>query len=242
MLIASSVIAHALLGASFAHAPTVEQQLIISCYRVDHLSVVRLVRAGADVNGRYGEGDVDHLRDLWTLGAPRNASEWTPLLALMNASPFPDPPRAVKNTIDDLKWAQNARSKIPDALIRQRAQSASAILYVLLSHNADVDHSSSDGTTVLHHAIVNRKESIALDILEFTRAVNTKSRSGLDGAADVTPLHDAAWSRPLTAQLLARGALVDVVDTRGRSPLDYALRVGNLPVIRLYEQKAKASH
>src|SRR5437899_564525 len=75
---------------------TRDQRLIVACHRLDVDGVVAALRDGANVNARFGEGDVMLFQDPWSLGWPMAAAKWTPLIAVASASDYPDPPRRVQ--------------------------------------------------------------------------------------------------------------------------------------------------
>lgn len=216
--------------------PALNRQLIVACHRVDVDTVVRSLRDGADVNARYGRGDVKVFRDLWSNGWPLTGEAWTPLMALASASNYPDPPRAIANTIEDLNWAQEQRKTIPAGQLQRREQDRLTILSVLLSHKANIDMDDGYGATALFEAVDHDQEEFALRLLRFGAKVNTKTGVYIDGPGNITPLHRACRSPTLTKALLKRGADPDAKDSTGETPRDWAGRSGNLEVLKLYER------
>ena len=74
---------------------SLDQKLILACYKVRVEEVVSCLRKGANVNARFGDGadDVEELGDRWTGAvAPVSANEWTALNALASCNDYPDPP------------------------------------------------------------------------------------------------------------------------------------------------------
>src|SRR5690349_13584131 len=91
----------------------VDQRLIVACHRIDIDGVIKALREGANVNGRFGNGDEKIFQDPWSLGWPMGGKNWTPLIALASASEYPNPPRKVENTSADLDWATAQKKGIP---------------------------------------------------------------------------------------------------------------------------------
>jgi ankyrin repeat protein len=200
---------------------TLNQRLVVACHRLDLDGVVATLRDGADVNARFGEGDRKIFQDPWLLGSPIAGNAWTPLIALANASKYPDPPRKVNSTSADTEWAVAQLKKIPANELQQRERVSRTILMILLSHNANPDIDDGYGATPLYEAIYERKTEMAKTLLRYGAKVNTKTRTYIDGPGDVTPLHQAAWSRELTKILLEKGADPKAKDTTGSTPLDW---------------------
>jgi hypothetical protein len=220
-----------------AGALTREQRLIVACHRLDVEGVVAALRDGADVNGRFGDGDAELFQDPWSLGWPIAAKKWTPLIALARASDYPDPPRKVENTVADLAWAQEQKAKVPSEQIEQRRGHALTIAMILLSHRADIDADDGYGATALYEAVYLGKLELAKLLLRFNAKVNTKTGIYIDGTGDLTPLHRAYWSAELTKLLLEKGADPNAKDTTGRTPRDWARRSDDPAVRRLYQSR-----
>lgn len=212
-----------------------EQRLILACHRLDVEAVVAALRDGADVNGRFGDGDARHFRDPWSLGGPNVAvKKWTPLIAVASASDYPDPPRKVENTSADLGWARRQQAKIPREQIEQRKRDALTIALLLLSHRPNIDADDGYGATALYKAVYMEKLELAKLLLRFDANVNTKTGIYIDGSGDITPLHRAYWSAELTKLLLKNGADPNAKDTRGKTPRDWAQHSEDPAVARLY--------
>ncbi len=201
---------------------TLEQQLIVACHRLDVDGVINAVRAGANVNARFGNGHWKVFQDAWTLGWPVAYKAWTPLIAVASASKYPDPPRKVENTEHDMEWAEQERQKIPQKQRQQRNQRALTIACILLSHKASIDADDGYGTTALAEAVYQKKLELAKLLLRFDAKVNTSTGIYIDGPAGITPLHRAYWSAELTKLLLEKGADPNAKDSDGRTPLDWA--------------------
>lgn len=213
---------------------TLDQRLVVACHRLDVEGVVAVLRAGADVNARFGDGDKEVLRDPWTTGLSVAAAKWTPLLALAHAGKYPDPPRKVTSSEADRKWSQQQRDKMPVEQLQRRDRDGLTILYILLSHKADLDADDGYGATALYKALYTRKAEMAKALLRAGARVNTKARVYIDGSGDVTPLHRAVWSVELTKLLLEKGADPDARDTHGKTPRDWAESMGCHDVARFY--------
>lgn len=214
---------------------TVDQRLIVACHRLDVDGVVASLRNGASVNARFGEGDTMEFQDRWSLGWPVAGKAWTPLIALANASLYPDPPRKVESTVADIEWSREQQKSIPANQLEQRRRDGVTILFVLLSHNADVDADDGYGATALYDAIYGQKVEMAKVLLRFGAKVNTRTGIYIDGGADVTPLHRACSSAELTKLLLEKGADPKAKDSDGRTPRDWAKLHGDAAVLRLYQ-------
>lgn len=214
---------------------TREQRLIVACHRLDAEGVVAVLRDGADVNERFGDGDAMLFQDPWSLGWPSAARKWTPLIALADASKFPDPPRAIKNSSVDRKWALEQQAKVPPEQIQQRKRDELQIALILLSHRADIDADDGYGATALDTAISSKKLELAKLLLRFQAKVNTKTRVYIDGPGDITPLHHAYWSAELTKLLLEKGADPHAKDTDGKTPRDWARMSDDPTVARIYQ-------
>jgi len=214
---------------------TLDQRLIVSCHRLDVNGVVAALRDGANVNGRFGDADAKLFQDPWSLGWPMAAKKWTPLIAVANASNYPDPPRTVQSTVEDLDWAREQRKKIPPEQIEARQRATGTIALILLSHRAEIDADDGYGATALFDAISERKLDLANLLLLFDANVNTKTGIYIDGPGDITPLHEAYWSAELTKLLLDKGADRTAKDSRGRTPADWARSSHDPAVRRLYD-------
>ena len=201
---------------------TLDQRLIVACHQLDKNGVVAALRDGANINARFGGGDTKVFQDPWTLGWPVAGSAWTPLMALANASKYPNPPRKVNSTTADIEWSAEQRKKIPENELQLRERDSQAILLILLSHKADLDIDDGYGATPLYEAIYERKLEMAKTLLRYGAKVNTKTGIYIDGTGDTTPLHRAAWSAELTKLLLEKGADPKAKDSTGRTPFDWA--------------------
>lgn len=201
-----------------------DRQLIVACHRLDVDGVVRALTMGADVNGRFGDGDSMVFRNPWTLGWPISAHDWTSLIAVASSYPYPPPPREVKNTIEDLDRAEEELKKIPAAEIAKRNADAVTIALVLLSHGARINDHDDRGATALYEAVYGDKVELVKLLLRFDADVNTKTGIYIDGPGDLTPLHQAFRSEELTKLLLEKGADPNAKTTDGETAGDWVKR------------------
>jgi hypothetical protein len=211
---------------------TLDQRLILSCHRVDIDGVIAALRHGANVNATFGDGNRKEFMDPWSLGWPLEVSHWTPLIALANSSPIPPPPRRIKNTAEDLEWAQKQQSNTPPIILKDREQTLLTITAILISHNADVDAYERFGETAIYVAARTKKLAFAKLLLRFNAKVTTATQTYVDGVGGRTPLHCAFWSQELTALLFKHGADREARDNSGKTPLDY---VADPAIRKLYE-------
>jgi len=218
-----AIIATVLAMASIGPAAELsrDQGLIVACYKLDLDGVVAALRDGAKIDGRYGKGDPTFFEDPWDAGtAPIGSKEWTPLIALANASNYPNPSRKVQNTEKDLAWAREQKAKIPSDQLEQRQRTIQTIALILLSHAANIDLDDGFGATALNDAIGTRKLELAKLLLRFNAKVNTKTGVYIDGPGGQTPLHRAWWSPELRKILLEKGADPNAKDSDGHTPDD----------------------
>jgi hypothetical protein len=214
-----------------------EQRLVIACYHVDIDGVIKSLREGADVNGRFGKADPQLLKDPWMLGWPVTAGNWTPLIALANASIYTNPPRKIENTEADILWAANQLNHFPKQELEKRQRSVMTIARILLSHSPEIDAHDGVGATALYFAISERKLELARLLLKFDPDVNTTTGEyfGYGGTYNTTPLHVAFWSGELTKLLLNKGAAKTAKDSRGKTPADWSRLSKDPAVARLYQ-------
>jgi hypothetical protein len=214
------------------------QRLIVACHRVDVSAVVEALRSGADVNARFGEGDVETVfRDPWSLGWPMAGHRWTPLIALASSSKYPAPTQVTQNTVEGLNRAREQQAKIPPEALELRRRDGLTILSILLSHKADIDADDGHGATPLYSAVYEEKTEMAKTLIRFGAKVNTKTGIYIDGTGDTTPLHRACKSAELTKSLLENGADPAAKDTNGKTPIDWAKQHGDPNVLRLYKSR-----
>jgi hypothetical protein len=221
-------------GVTHAAELTPDQRLVVACHRLEVEGVVAALRDGANVNGRFGDGDAMLFQDPWLLGIPIATKKWTPLIAVADASDYPAPPRRVQNTSDDLDWAREQQKKIPAEQIEQRRRSTITIALILLSHKVEIDAEDGYGATALYQAVDDKKVELAKLLLRFNAKVNTRTRAYIDGSGNITPLHRAYWSAELTKLLLEKGADPNAKDTEGGTPLDWARRSDDPAVAKQY--------
>lgn len=203
---------------------TLDQRLIVACYRVDVTGVVRHFRAGANVNATFGEVEqnVDHpLMDRWDGGIHVAAASWTSLMALANAPEYPEPPQAFPRIWENGAQVRKEQSRIGKSALQERRAAELTILYVLLSHGAEVNAVDSRGGTALHMAVDSEKTLLVRAMLQFGANPNTKHHIYIDGSDDITPLHSACTSKELLQLLLDHGADASAKDGKGRTPVDW---------------------
>lgn len=204
---------------------TLDQKLIVACYRVDVSGVVQHLRAGAHVNATFGEvPPVDEnypLIDRWNGGIPVAGASWTPLMALADAPEYPEPPQAFPRIWENKDQVRKEQSRIGKRALQERRASELTILYVLLSHRAEINAADSRGGTALHMAVDSEKTLLVRTLLQFGANPNTKSHIYIDGPDDITPLHDACRSKELLQLLLDHGADASAKDSKGHTPADW---------------------
>jgi hypothetical protein len=203
---------------------TVNQQLIVACYKRDVTKVVRCLRAGADVNARLGIRDdaTTEFRDRWTgaLGAV-GLESWTPLIALASSSCIPDPPAEWGDAWRDAARSAALQKRIPKGQIDKRREDGMTILRILLSHNCKLEDHDEYGATALYEAVDDDNVLIARNLLEFGANPNVRVDASIDGPSGVTPLHAACRSKELVKLLLEHGADANAKDSEGRTPADW---------------------
>jgi hypothetical protein len=111
-----------------------------------------------------------------------------------------------------------------------RGEGAVPMLDVLASAGADL-RVRVDGRTLLHYAARSGQLEVAAWLLDHGLDVNARNDCA-DGCAELgqTPLHEARAfnGEAMLALLLARGATLEAVTARGRSPLHEAAYTGLL--------------
>ena len=96
----------------------------------------------------------------------------------------------------------------------------------LLEHRVDLTVRDTRGRTLLHRAIANRRDRVAVLLLSKGHDVDAKDDRGQ------TPLHQAtANGNDMVWLLLQFGADVRIKDDMNETPLDWALRRGSQEVI-----------
>jgi hypothetical protein len=202
---------------------TVNQQLVLACYRLDVGQVVNCLRQGADVNARFRASDrvIGDFSDRWTGGFPMAADSWTPLIALASSREYPDPPAELGEIWKDPVRSAMIQKRIPREQIERRRKRAMVILYILLSHKCNLEDDDGYGATALFEAVDSGKVAMAKTLLDFGANPNVKVRAYIDGASDRSPLHVASHSRELVQLLLDHGADANATDSEGHTPADW---------------------
>jgi hypothetical protein len=206
---------------------TLNQKLIVACYKLDVDKVVKCLRDGADVNARLGKlvNADDYFSNRWNGGlAPIGCFSWTPLIALAGSRDYPDPPDNLGDIWKDYERANKLQNQIPLEQIEKRRNDAMMILIILLSHRCNLEDNDGYGATALYDAAYSKKVSFAKMLIDFGANPNVKVGIYIDGAGDKTPLHAACGSQELVDYLLDHGADPNAKDSEGRTPADWYSR------------------
>ncbi|MEQ8788181.1 MAG: ankyrin repeat domain-containing protein [Pirellulaceae bacterium] len=201
-----------------------EQALIVACYQLDPNQVTELLRAGANVNGRFGMRafEAAEFMDRWTGGDVLwGADAWTPLLALASAPRLPAPPAELGDVWKNPELVARLRARISDRDLAERSARARCILLILLSHDCKIDVHDGYGATALYMAADRTKTSIARILLKFGANPNSRTKVYIDGPGKTTPLHVASNSAEMMQVLLDHGADPTARDSEGRTPADW---------------------
>jgi uncharacterized protein len=220
---------------------TLNQRLIMACYKVRVGEVVRCLRDGADVEARLDDlGGDGLLRDYWTggLGYLGN-NEWTALLAVAAAEKYPDPPPGLRDVWKDPERSRALREQIPKEEIAKRRADEMTIVYILLSHGCRLDVDDGFGATPLYKAVEGHKLLMAKTLLGAGANPNTKTAVYIDGPSDITPLHEASHSRELIQLLLDHGADPAAKDSDGNTPGDWVERWGGRDFDLIFDADGK---
>jgi len=210
--------------ALYADNLTLNQQLIVACYKVEVGKVVKCLRDGADVNARFGEiVDVDaYFMDRWTGGLANVAiASWTPLIALAASKEYPDAPAELGDIWNDLERSAQLMKKIPHEHIERRRADSMIILNILLSHKCNLEDNDGYGATAIYKAANHNNVSFVKSLLSFGANPNVKVGTYIDGPGNTTPLHRACNSWEMVQLLLDHGANPDVKDSDGDTPADW---------------------
>ncbi|CAG8909914.1 unnamed protein product [Penicillium egyptiacum] len=123
-------------------------------------------------------------------------------------------------------------SEEADETRRSISEVRTAVIDNLLSHiNIDVDVQNDQMQAALHLAICGESNSLR----SFSRLMSKKPDISIRNNKGQTPLHLAsgAGEAKIVQELLAAGASVDVLDSEGLSPLQYAVRSEKSSVVVL---------
>lgn len=205
----------------FRPASTLDQQLIIACFRLDIDAVVRCLRAGANVNATYGYHDPNDgvFADRWE-GSVHFDSEWTPLMAVASANEYPDPPKDFKGRSEEPERYERLKQDIDKSVIERRRAAEHTILMILLSRNPKIDRDDGYGATALYIAVNNDKPLLVKELLNFGANPNTRTHRYIDGPDNLTPLHAAWRSKEIFQLLLDHGADRSAKDSEGAVPAE----------------------
>jgi hypothetical protein len=209
---------------------TLDQKLIVACYRVDVVNAVQHLRAGASVGATFGEVQTDTghpLLDRWDGGTPIAAPSWTSLLALASASEYPEPPATLPRIWEHSAQVRIEQSHVTKEALQERRASEITLLYVLLSHGADINCVDSRGGTALQLAIESEKEEMVRIMLKLGANPNTKCHIYIDGPDEITPLHSASNSKEMIQLLLDHGADASAKDSEGHTLADWVIQNDN---------------
>lgn len=197
------------------------EQLVVSCYRVEITEVVKLLRAGANVNATFGRKADEAFLNRWTSGTPLGHNKWTALMAVARANSYPDPPEKFSKIWEKPELVRAEQKKFTSQALEERRRDELNIMRILLSHGAKIDEDDGYGATALHMAVAGDKPQLARLLLEFGANPNTKQRVYIDGPSNITPLHNACNSRELFELLLKHGANPLAKDSEGSTPIDW---------------------
>jgi hypothetical protein len=202
---------------------SLNQRLIVACFKLQVDEAVTCLRQGASVNARFGQCDsgIQPFLDRWTGGTYLCTDEWTPLIALASSSAYPDPPTELGKIWKDSARSRSLRDGIAQNQIDKRRSDTITILLILLSHGCKLDCDDGNGATALFRASETDKVAMAKVLLQFGANPNTKTQAYIDGADNITPLHVACRSKELMQLLLAHGADASVKDSEGQTPADW---------------------
>jgi len=202
---------------------TLDQQLIVACYKLDVDSVVKCLRNGANVNATFGESadDIDRFYNRWEGSTHMATASWTPLLAVASALDYPDPPAELGQIWKDPERARALQKQIPQAELEKRRNDAMIILDILLSHGCHLDEDDGFGATALYTAADRENVPMARKLLQFGANANTKTKAYIDGPGDTTPLHVAMHSQELMQLLIDHGADASAKDSEGHTPAEW---------------------
>jgi hypothetical protein len=150
------------------------------------------------------------------------SSNWNALIAVSSSNPYPDPPRVIQNTEEDLEWSVREREKIPKKALEEREHARLQIAKILIDAGAELNADDGYGATAVNEAVYLGFQDLALFLIEKKAKVNTKTGIYIDGAGDITPLHRAIGSPKVVAALIKAGADVNAQDSEGNTLLYWA--------------------
>jgi len=209
------------------------EKLVDAAYRLNVERVEKLLSKGVDVNGKRGKFDLNVFSSPWDGGSsPVGSENWTPLLAVANASELPPPPPEVQNSHDHV-WTMEQAGKVPLNELEKCRKLKLKIASMLIEAGADVNVDNGYGATALYEAASRGHLELALLLMENRARVNTKTQAYFDGPSDLTPLHVAVKYPDVVAALIAARADVSAKDSDGNTPLHCACSNGSLATVKL---------
>ena len=208
-------IAIAMKGTCYADGKlTLEQQLIVACYKTDTQRVIELILEGANVNGVFGSAENKIFYDPVTRGTPHYVYKWTPLMALCSPVTKSFESNDLKHDMSESLLVINLKSEFGSKRSRDRLE----ICRILVSHRCNLDATDSTGKTALHLAAQGYSAELVKLLVDFGANPNIQTRVGVNESAGRTPLHEVAESDALSKYLIDHGANDDIVDSEGFTP------------------------
>jgi quinoprotein dehydrogenase-associated probable ABC transporter substrate-binding protein len=240
-----------------AHGPYPERALqsqdrpsASTASRISTQRVAQWLAEGADVNQELSNAvlavDTDRVKFLLSRGADINK------LDLQGYAPLHTAARGGNTEMLALLLNRKADPNVRDGngwtpLLHTVLRNRLDAMKLLLSHGADIEAASPDGYSSLQVAIEEGKYAIAKVLIDDGAAVNAKG-----GAEQVAPLMVAASIAPprlpgdapagppspldIAKDLIAKGANVNAVTSKGVTPLMIAAAHDNGPMIMLLIQ------
>lgn len=202
---------------------SLNQQLIVACYRLQVQEVTECLRKGADANAMLGNpaARTAVVRSPWTGGIPLGSTKWTPLLAVAASPPEPPPAREFPSTAEGWIQQANARASVPAEQLAEREALAVRICQILYSHDCDLERDDGHGATAVYLAAGRKRADLLRQLLKYGANPNVKVGVYIDGPGNLTPLHAATPSREAMQLLLDYGANPEARDSEGDTPGDW---------------------
>lgn len=223
------------VGAFVAPGATAEshEDLVEAAYHLNLDRLNEVLNKNVDVNAKYGKYDKVVFSNPWDGGFSHVGSRnWTPLLAVANASELPPPPPEVENSSDH-NWTRQQAGQVPRSERKKRRELKLRVAERLIKAGAHVNAHDGNGATALYEAAGFGHLELVLLLIEHKARVNTKTAAYFDGPDDLTPLHQAVRYPDVVAALIAAKAEVSARDSAGNTPLHYACLDARLAAVRL---------